>query len=177
VTEEEIATEAGACALCGAGDGTPFVRGTDFEYATTGAEFAFFRCECGGVFLHPRPAPASLARAYPSNNYSCDFANKLGPLVMRFTALTERAKVRAYRQYLDRGSRVLDVGCGDGHVLQQIADSVPVPRELEGGGVLWSCRRASIEFPGTPGAPPDPSDEGRPHARPWMAPACRGVPS
>jgi 2-polyprenyl-3-methyl-5-hydroxy-6-metoxy-1,4-benzoquinol methylase len=129
---EDIATEAGACALCGSTEGTPLARGTDFEYATTDAEFTFLRCRCGGVFLHPRPAPASLARVYPSNYYSYDFAKKLGPLVMRFKAFTERAKVRAYRPYLDRGSRVLDVGCGDGHVLQQIADAVPVPLELEG---------------------------------------------
>jgi methionine biosynthesis protein MetW len=87
---------------------------------------------CGGAFLHPRPAPEALDRVYPSNYYSYDFANKLGPLVMRFKQFAEHAKVRAYEPYLSAGSRVLDVGCGDGHALKQIGDGISAPLELEG---------------------------------------------
>ena len=131
-TDEPIATEAGVCALCGSNQGKPFARGFDFEYLTTRTEFTFWRCDCGGAFLNPRPAPEALGRVYPSNYYSYDFGNKLGPAVMRFKAFAERAKVRAYEPYLSAGARVLDVGCGDGHVLGQIRDAVSLPLELEG---------------------------------------------
>ncbi|MEW6271794.1 MAG: class I SAM-dependent methyltransferase [Thermodesulfobacteriota bacterium] len=130
--EEPIRTEPGTCALCGATTGAPLARGWDFEYLTTRTEFTFWRCACGGVFLSPRPAPESLGRVYPSNYYSYDFANKLGPTTMRFKAFADRAKVKAYAPYLFSGARVLDVGCGDGHVLRQIRDAVTSPVELEG---------------------------------------------
>jgi SAM-dependent methyltransferase len=129
---DPLATEPGACALCGAATGERFAGGYDFEYDTTRMEFVFWRCTCGGVFLNPRPAPTSLDRIYPSDYYSYDFANKLGPFVMRFKALTERAKVRAYADYLSPGARVLDIGCGDGHVLSQIGAGSSAALELEG---------------------------------------------
>jgi len=132
VTDEPIATEEGACALCGSRTGTPLARGFDFEYLTTRTEFTFWRCACGGTFLDPRPAPEALGRVYPPNYYSYGFADKLGPFVLRFKAFTDRAKVKAYAPYLSPGARVLDVGCGDGHVLQQIRDAAGMPLDLEG---------------------------------------------
>jgi 2-polyprenyl-3-methyl-5-hydroxy-6-metoxy-1,4-benzoquinol methylase len=132
VTDEPIATERGACALCGSTSGAAFARGYDFEYATTRTEFTFWRCACGGAFLDPRPAPEALARVYPPNYYSYGFAEKLGPFVLRFKRFADRAKVKAYGPYLRPGARVLDVGCGDGHVLQLIRDASAMPLELEG---------------------------------------------
>lgn len=136
-----IALESGACALCGATAGTVVARGHDFEYDTTRHEFEFLRCACGGVFLHPRPAPAALERIYPDDYYSYDFAKKLGPFVMRFKALTERAKVRSYSDYLSGGARVLDVGCGDGHLLDLLRREHHDPLQLE--GVEFSERAAA----------------------------------
>jgi len=129
---DPIPTESGACALCGRRDGTPLARGFDFEYGTTREEFTFHRCACGGVYLDPRPAPSALGRIYPSDYYSYDFARKLGPLVMRFKAWSDRTKVRGYRPYLGPGGRVLDVGCGDGHGLREIATAVPHALDLTG---------------------------------------------
>lgn len=132
MSEDAIATEGGRCALCGSESGTPLARGYDFEYLTTRSELTLWRCACGGVFLSPRPAPEALGRVYPSNYYSYDFEKKLGPLVMRFKKVAERAKVRAYEPYLAPGARVLDIGCGDGHALREIGDAYPAPLELEG---------------------------------------------
>ena len=130
--EQSLATEPGSCALCGSGTGALLAAGYDFEYLTTRDEFSFWRCSCGGTFLNPRPAPSELPAIYPENYYSYNFEDKLGPLVMRFKALTEKAKVAAYMPYLRPGARVLDIGCGDGHVLRQLADGYPDPLQLEG---------------------------------------------
>jgi 2-polyprenyl-3-methyl-5-hydroxy-6-metoxy-1,4-benzoquinol methylase len=148
-----IATEPGACALCGATTGEALARGFDFEYLTTRHEFTFWRCACGGAFLSPRPAPSELPRIYPSNYYSYDFAKKLGPFVMRFKAFTERAKVRAYDPYLRPGARLLDIGCGDGHLLRQIGDAAGFPLTLEGvelaGDAVAAARAHGITvYPG-----------------------------
>lgn len=137
---ENLPLEPGRCALCGNDGGTRVAAGYDFEYDTTRHEFVFWRCACGGMFLNPRPAPEALDRIYPSDYYSYDFANKLGPFVMRFKALTERAKVRAYADYLGDGARVLDIGCGDGHLLDLLRTHHPARLELE--GVEFSERAA-----------------------------------
>ncbi len=130
--DRSLATESGACALCGSTTGEFLAAGYDFEYLTTRDEFSFWRCACGGTFLHPRPAPAALPTIYPKNYYSYNFEDKLGPLVMRFKALTERAKVAAYAPYLRPHARVLDIGCGDGHVLEQLENAYPEPLHLAG---------------------------------------------
>jgi 2-polyprenyl-3-methyl-5-hydroxy-6-metoxy-1,4-benzoquinol methylase len=130
--ENTLPTEEGVCALCGNASGEFLARGYDFEYRTTRTEFTLWRCSCGGVFLNPRPAPAALEEIYPDNYYSYNFEEKLGPLVMRFKAFTERAKVRAYEPYLKPGARILDIGCGDGHVLKQLDAGYPERLELEG---------------------------------------------
>jgi len=130
--ETPLETEPGTCALCGHREGVVLARGWDFEYDTTRTEFTFHRCPCGGAYLDPRPAASALARIYPSDYYAYDFAAKLGPLVARVKGSTERAKARAYAPYLRDGARVLDVGCGDGHLLALIRASVPHGLEIEG---------------------------------------------
>jgi SAM-dependent methyltransferase len=136
----DLPTEAGACALCGERAGTWLAAGPDFEYDTTRTEFVFWRCPCGGVYLNPRPAPAALGRIYPSDYYSYDFAQKLGGFVMRFKALAERAKVREYLPMLSRGARVLDIGCGDGHLLADLRAADP---SLRCEGVEFSATAAA----------------------------------
>ena len=131
----DLPVEDGACALCGRRDGVRLAAGTDFEYGTTRGEFTFWRCPCGGAYLHPRPAPSALARIYPADYYSYDFARKLGPFVMRFKAFTERSKVRAYEAFATGDAAVLDVGCGDGHLLAGL--------RTHGGGRL---RLEGVEF-------------------------------
>jgi 2-polyprenyl-3-methyl-5-hydroxy-6-metoxy-1,4-benzoquinol methylase len=107
-------------------------RGWDFEYGTTCEEFAFRRCPCGGVYLDPRPAAAALAQIYPADYYAYDFAAKLRPLVARVKGATERAKARAYLPHLRPGAHILDVGCGDGHLLALVRAEAPFPLELDG---------------------------------------------
>jgi len=128
----DLAVEPGACALCDKRGGSLFASGPDFEYDTTRSEFRFWRCPCGGVYLDPRPAAEALPRIYPSNYYAYEFAQKLGPFVMRFKRLAERAKVDTYRPFVAAHARVLDVGCGDGHLLAELRGACDFPLELEG---------------------------------------------
>jgi SAM-dependent methyltransferase len=130
--DPSLPTDPGACALCGGRDGRPIARGWDFEYGTTRQEFAFRRCACGGVYLDPRPAAAALPRIYPPDYYAYDFQAKLGPLVARVKGGTERAKARAYLPYLRPEARVLDVGCGDGHLLALLQAEAGFPLALAG---------------------------------------------
>src|SRR5207247_203288 len=147
---DPLPTEAGACALWGRRMGAGLAAGPDFESDTTRTELALWRCPCGGVYLDPRPAPAALARIYPANYYAYDFVEKLGGFVMRFKTMVERAKVRAYRASLAPGGRVLDVGCGDGHVLAQLRRHAGVPPRRAPStsppaarSPRWRARRAS----------------------------------
>jgi SAM-dependent methyltransferase len=128
----DLPTEAGACALCGRREGARLAAGPDFEYDTTRAELALWRCPCGGVYLDPRPSPEACERIYPPEYYAYGFAERLGPLVRRFKAFAERAKLRAYRPFLGEGGRVLDVGCADGELLAALRRASGLALRLEG---------------------------------------------
>ncbi len=147
---EDLPTEPGACALCGSDlDATRLAKGWDFEYGTTRQEFTLWRCPCGGVYLNPRPAPEALGCIYPSNYYSYGFTEKLGPLVRRVKGMADRSKVRQYLEYLEPGARVLDIGCGDGHLLADLRDVAGYDLELSGiefsTDAIASARRLGID--------------------------------
>src|SRR5439155_992809 len=79
-----------------------------------------------------RPSRAALPRIYPDSYYAYDFVAKAGGFVMRFKGMAERAKLDLYRRYLPDGGRALDVGCGDGHLLVQLAGERRASLELHG---------------------------------------------
>jgi 2-polyprenyl-3-methyl-5-hydroxy-6-metoxy-1,4-benzoquinol methylase len=62
---------------------------------------------------------------------------------MRFKAMAERAKLEAYRAYLPDGGRALDVGCGDGHLLIQLAGDRRASLRLEGVEFSEAAARAA----------------------------------
>ena len=139
----DLPTEPGACALCGERRGARLASGPDFEYDTTRTELTLWRCPCGGVYLDPRPTRAALARIYPSSYYAYDFVGKAGGFVMRFKGMAERAKLEAYRAYLPDGGRVLDIGCGDGHLLVQLAGDRRAALTLAGVEFSETAARAA----------------------------------
>lgn len=85
---------------------------------------------CGHRYLDPRPSPSDLDVIYPSTYYT--LAGTDG-IVARMQRRWERGKVETWRRAMGPGpKRILDVGCGDGRILQVLRDFGPAEWELAG---------------------------------------------
>jgi SAM-dependent methyltransferase len=119
-TSATLATEAAECELCGTARYSDLLAtGWDFEYATSPQEFRIVRCSvCGLVYLADRPVAEALPIIYPSNYYSFDESTRENRFVKAVRDRLERRKAATYTSLLGQGPReVLDVGCGDGRLL------------------------------------------------------------
>jgi SAM-dependent methyltransferase len=115
-----LMTETAQCDLCGTAEhASPLATGWDFEYATCHQEFRIVRCSaCGLVYLADRPVAEALPVIYPTNYYSFDESARENRVVKAVRDQLERRKAAVYTRLLGPGSRnVLDVGCGDGRLL------------------------------------------------------------
>lgn len=118
------------CCVCGGIDGELYSRGWDFEYGTTQEQFSFQACrECGHVYLNPRPAAEELPLIYPSEYYAYDMEKSVNSLALKTKHFIEKRKIRRLLRYCEAEEpRCLDIGCGDGRLLDAIA-SRGVPRD------------------------------------------------
>lgn len=117
-----------ACNLCGSSRRLPVTSGREHEYLnTTDDLFNVVRCaDCGLVYLDPRPDVSELPTIYPPNYYSYNqdkLRRNANPdsLLLRIRYKGFRAKIEKSLSLLSLKSneivRVLDIGCGDGHLL------------------------------------------------------------
>ena len=118
-------TEDVACSICGTRDAEIVGTGTDREYQTSEDTYTVVACKtCGHRYLSPRPTQDELARIYPSNYH----AYNIRPAGVRLQDLPLVTRLRhwIYRQRFKRVLRpfkekdhidLLDVGCGDGWML------------------------------------------------------------
>lgn len=75
------------------------------------------RCEgCGVLALEPQPSDADLAAAYASDYYGASRKKFSGPIA-RAISLFQGGRARLVCRRVPPGSRVLDVGCGNGGFL------------------------------------------------------------
>jgi SAM-dependent methyltransferase len=135
VSRVRIPTEESQCELCASsGDGVPVAAGWDFEYNTTHEEFLFVRCaRCGLIYLKERPAPEAMRVIYPPHYYSYVESKAQKSLVGAIRSKLERGKIRAYLGLLGEGKKsVLDIGCGDGRLLDIMASACPATWEFAG---------------------------------------------
>lgn len=137
----EIQTAAPGCVHCSGSHSEILWSGREHEYEnTTDESFSFVRCrECGVVRLDPRPDVSELDRIYPAEYYAYNLVSH----EQGGERLTDRAKMWMYqrrvKKQIERVSktgtlRVLDVGCGDGRLLDWYASS-SVGARLETHGI------------------------------------------
>ena len=112
-----------SCCVCGDTRGERYAQGPDFEYGTTHEEFPFQRCvSCGHVYLNPRPALDELDTIYPPDYYAYDMARSIHPWAMQVKNALERRKIKRLLRRCPRDlPRCLDIGCGNGRLLDTIA--------------------------------------------------------
>ncbi|MBG0775048.1 MAG: class I SAM-dependent methyltransferase [Desulfovibrionaceae bacterium] len=103
----------------------PFCRGTrtaplkGYDAATCGYDLAAC-ADCGTAFLDPMPTAEQLAAFYDDAYYGEGEAKFVGP-VERISRALRVARARRVARRTPRGGRVLDVGCGRGVMLRELA--------------------------------------------------------
>lgn len=143
----DFPTESTHCVVCGCAEGKVEARGRDYIYHGSEQLLGAMRCAgCGHVYLNPRPAPSALAVLYPSNYASFDgkFIRRRSPL----SWLKERVMLARIDPLLERlppGGGFLDVGCGDGQLLEAVRRRHP---DVKVHGLDWKFspdRRKTLE--------------------------------
>lgn len=120
MTKQLIPTRHIPCAVCGSVNfDTILANVPDYEYALLGY-FTVVKCKnCGLLMQNPILSVDELIQCYPEN-YAPH--NVVGSASIRFLRkwLSEYPRVRKYKKYLKKGTRVLEVGCSTGKLLHQI---------------------------------------------------------
>ncbi len=117
-----------ACPRCGAESYTTLFRGSDRLYGTTDRRFYVIECTgCGLIRLDPAPAPGELYKLRPdAYRRQAEPAARSRPAegCRRFVL---RDCVRFVEGAIHGPEPVLDIGCGDGSLLQALqAQDIPV---------------------------------------------------
>lgn len=125
-----IAVEEVLCPLCKIPSHNSVAEGTDREYFTCPDLFHVVQCQsCNLLYLNPRPTKEELGTIYPPNyhSYIIDTEPKKISLLtkLRYKAHTTRfAKILKYLKP-DQKIDLLDVGCGDGWLMQMFKQAAP----------------------------------------------------
>jgi SAM-dependent methyltransferase len=103
------------CPLCAGGESRPV-------FAVEGCASPVVVCPaCGLARFEPVPADEELARFYPDAYYG-DPGIKFQPLVERVVRAIGSRHIRFLARGVPPGGRILDVGCGRGVLLAELAD-------------------------------------------------------
>lgn len=107
----------------------------EHEYATTtDDEFEFVRCmDCGAWYLSPRPHESTLGIIYPPNYYAYVMNPNQGEttrkgIMAKLIKRLFKLRIQPLTQYvpLNSQTRWLEVGCGDGYVLESLRETYGV---------------------------------------------------
>lgn len=124
------------CAICGSSEGDVEATGCDYIYGGSSQTCVAVRCAgCGHVYLNPRPIPAEAGVLYPANyaSFSGKFTHGNSWLARAKEHIMMR-RVRKLLAGLPAGARFLDIGCGDGQLLEAVKRQFP---GLEVHGLDW----------------------------------------
>jgi SAM-dependent methyltransferase len=106
---------ASPCPVCRAENVKP-------RFAVEGISAPVVVCiQCGLGRFHPSPDPDEVRALYPDEYYG-EPGTKFQPLVERLVRIVGTRHIRFLSRDLESGDRVLDVGCGRGVLLGELAD-------------------------------------------------------
>lgn len=127
-----------------AADATIVGRGWDFEYDTTRDEFSVALSPAGFLYLTQLPAPEEMASIYPPNYYAYSDSTSEPWLVKKVRSFLEARKVKRYEDLVKNDSaRVLDIGCGDGRLLEILRNHGPKTWRFSGIEIGETAARAA----------------------------------
>ncbi len=113
------------CIICGRDCAQPYLKVRD-RFDPDGGEYQLVQCECGFVYLNPRPDAAHIGRYYEHRNYdphrkdSTSLFDRLYGLAQRFTFRWKRKIIERWN--LAETKRLLDIGGGRGDLDQYLTD-------------------------------------------------------
>jgi SAM-dependent methyltransferase len=113
-------------------------RGWDFEYHTTLDEIDYLQCRsCRLIFPRNIPAESAMSQIYPPHYYAFSETEKPNQIVKAIRGWMARKKGRLYMAMVPtQEADVLDIGCGDGRLLDILRLSCPEHWKLH--GIDWS---------------------------------------
>lgn len=138
----------GGCCVCGTNRWSePIATGEDFEYESSPDTYVAQKCaECGLVYLDPRPAMSELGAIYGSDYHAYEFTPEKFGLAYRVRAWLEARRLHRWCRGLRPGSRIIDVGAGDGFhlkLLQNVGDATWVIEGVDPDEHAVSAARAA----------------------------------
>ena len=122
------------CCVCGTKQWSePLATGEDFEYESSPDTFFAQQCSnCGLVYLDPRPAKSEIGTIYGSEYHAYEFTPEKFGIAYRVRAWLESRRLRRWCDQLPAGSRIIDIGAGDGFHLKLLRDMQGSNWSLEG---------------------------------------------
>lgn len=137
------------CPLCAAAEAAPVLRGVPDRRHWLGAPHDLVRCAgCGLVRTAPRPDEAELSAAYPAGYVSFSGnGRRTGSLARRLVRLPYALRYGQVRDAEPGSGAVLDVGCGTGAFLAELAALGWEPWGIEPVPAAAEAARALLGLP------------------------------
>jgi len=143
-----IRTKSISCNLCGSKNASIIYKAKDLLHGVEG-QFDYVKCnDCGLVYMNPQVITEDLPKIYPDSyapHYSGNKKQRFGLLSDICNYLMTMAKIKkSVYNSLNKQSRVLDIGCGAGSILNRIRNKTGC--EVYGVDISENAVQSAKEF-------------------------------